>query len=133
MMGDAAPGDKRPAKRRKTAVSNQFLTSRPEVSLKLTTEDATTFGLKRREFIEVDKLEYVKFNSEKGEYLYALCSALFEVPTEELTLLYTKDGRFLDDDDDSWEVVEADDEILGGDYLLLFEHISGTVLLLTLC
>lgn len=109
-----------PQKRRKTIMDalKDVFTSRPELTIRLTKSRATDLQLLRSIFIEIEKLEYIAFNSNSAAYLYNICSSLFEVSSAEFNVVYSLVGRLLDDDSGRWEIVEETNQILRGDYLL---------------
>lgn len=114
-----------PKKKRKRGVPETHLDPYPEISIHLTADDTAKLGLQDANFLAVRRLEYVTWNSGKSSYLYSICALIFDVATRELTLLRGPVGKCPSEASDVWTVVEADDKIEKGNYLLLFEESSS--------
>jgi hypothetical protein len=109
-------------KRKKDPEEETYFVYYPDICIRLTADDATKLGLQDTTFLSVDRLEYVVWNADKSSYLYSICALVFEVPSKQLTLLRSPVSERLSEDSDDWQVVEDDDRIQNGNYLLLFEE-----------
>lgn len=96
----------------------------PDITINVRAADAAKFEQTNNTFLSVDKLEYITFNSDKSCYLYSICAVLFEVPTKQLTILKSSVGAVLPEDSEEWQVVEGEDPITKGNYLLICEKSS---------
>jgi hypothetical protein len=119
-MGDKTGDVPQPKKRKKQA----YILLHPDVSIKLRAADAAKFQLENSTFLSVEELKYITFNSDESSYLYSICSVLFEVPTEQLTILKSPVGVTLPEDSEEWQMVEGEHPIVKGNYLLIFDESS---------
>jgi hypothetical protein len=119
----------RPSKRRKKDVESHVgpKFKGPEIQIRLTKSQAEQFGIEQTTFMEIEKLEYVTFNSDNADYLYYISGCVFNVSSTELTLYHSVTGADLADDADEWEPVETKDIIKSGNYLIVFEDETGPI------
>lgn len=110
-----------PKKKRKKEIDETYITYSPDINIRLTADDAGKLGLQSTTFLAVDRLEHVVWNAGKSSYLYSICALIFEVPVHQLTLLKSPVSESPENSDD-WQVVEGDEEIEKGNYLLQFEE-----------
>ena len=118
----------RPPKRRKTItnlVPEDVFSSGPEFQLRLSSKHLSRLGLSNPVLISLEKVSYIRFNSEVASYLFYISSSLFEVPSKHLNIYYSANGATLSDDSSAWVTVEESDEIKPGVYLLEFEDDAG--------
>ena len=111
-----------PRKKRKREIQETLLEYYPDISIRLTADDTAKLGLQDANFLAVDRLEYVTWNAEKSSYLYSICSLIFEEAIHQFTLLRSPVGKCPSEASDIWRVVEGDDRIEKGNYLLQFEE-----------
>jgi hypothetical protein len=118
----------RPPKRRKTItnlVPDDIFSSGPEFHLRLLSKHLGQLGLSNPILISLEKVSYIRFNSEAASYLFYISSCLFEVPSKHLNIYYSANGATLSDDSSAWATVEETDDIKPGVYLLEFEDDAG--------
>jgi hypothetical protein len=129
MAGDANDGTgSRPKKRRKKPIPpiSTIFNYKPDVCIALEASDSEYLGLADPQFLVVDKLQYVTQNDTKCSYLYTLCSMIFEVTLESLTILKSNEDKSVSEETkDDWEVMEWEDDIGHGKYLVQFDPDSS--------
>ena len=79
----AAAEERPPRKRRKKPpfMLEDVLRNGPELTIRLSKSKGIDLQLSRPVFIEIEKLEFITFNTESASYLYFICASLFEVPS----------------------------------------------------
>ena len=79
-----------PKKRRKKPpfMLEDVLRNGPELTIRLSKSKGIDLQLSRPVFIEIEKLEFITFNSDCASYLYYICASLFEVTSGQLDIFF---------------------------------------------
>jgi len=99
------------------------------VSLRVCKRVQRQFTLKSPVFMHFSEKQHLTFNSTQCGYLYDIMAILFQVNERDITLYFHEHGHTLEDADEAWEPCGTNDEINGGQYLLVFENGIGQNLL----
>lgn len=73
----------------------------------------------------VAEVAYVRQNSPKSSYLYAITSCVLDRSPDEIQLWATKDGSDADDDEEVWSVVANDETEYESGVYVCYPIVSG--------